>query len=84
MSLNFKDGRVKKQISRCSRYKCKGVRSIRAINAFFVYKEPNRGRSHYRLPVQTILYVVYLWLFSNDTLKQASFHLGFSEHSLVE
>ncbi len=84
MSLKFKHGRVKKQIWRCSRYKCRGVLSIRAKNAFFVYKGPNRGRLPYRLPVHTILDVVYQWLFSNDKLKQASFHLGISEHSIVE
>ncbi len=39
---------------------------------------------HFRLPAHTILDVVYTWLFANDKLKQASFHLGISEHSIVE
>lgn len=74
---------VKKPTWRCTRNKCNGVFSVRAKNLFFVYVH-NSVRNHSRLDMHIILDLVWHCLLTNETIRQVSFNVGVSTHTVVD
>lgn len=68
---------------RCSKKNCRIQRSIRSTNKFFAFQD-SRGRTKCNLNLRQILLLVYLFVYSNDTLDQIVIKTGHSKATVCD
>ena len=72
-----------KPIWRCRKNGCNSKRSVRVFNKFLTYTDANR-RPHSRLQLHVIMEVVYLYLYTKQTLRESCFNIGVTMSTLVD